>query len=398
MKKTYVIIGASAAGIGALNRLARLAPTDQIICIAAQQVNPYNTCLLADYCAGKKTHAELSIFNLQKAPENVIMKLGVRVETIDPRVKQVLLSDGKMISYDALFIGTGTTATIPPIDGIRDGRGVFTFQTMADCQQIMDYRVQHGVTKAVVIGAGLTGLECADALAQHGVSVTVVEKQDRVLSHLVSPEGSTFIQKAMNAMDVEFYPGQTVTRVCVRDGCVSGIELGSGIVIQVQMVIVAVGARQNSELVQRAGIAVSENGIVTDEYLRTSIEGVWAGGDGAQVACAYTNALIASCTWPDAMLQGLTAAHGMTGDLKRYQGATRITDSAFFGLQFQAGGVPFSDAVNYVMDAQNREELVAMLFIVDKKVVGYFCCSTGDIPLTFKKLLLGVIPYAAHLE
>jgi hypothetical protein len=94
------------------------------------------------------------------------------------------------------------------------------------------------------------------------------------------------------------------------------------------------------------------------------------------------------------MLQGLTTAHSMTGDLKRYQGATRITDSAFFGLQFQAGGVPFGDAADDHVLNEKCEDLSVSAFLGERgRVIGYFACSKTEISRSFKQALFGIIPY-----
>lgn len=388
MKRTHIVIGTSAAGIGVINRLARLAPEDRIIGISSEYENPYNTCLLADYCAGYKSEQELSIFNAGLAKATISLQLGLRVEGIDSRNKQVLCAGGRTFSYDTLFIGTGTSAIPPSIPGITQGTGIFTFHTMADCQQVMQYVKEKRVKQAVVIGAGLTGLESADALRAQGIQVSVVERENRVLTQLVSQDGSFFIQSAMNQMGVAFYGNDPVVQICHRNQEVIGIELNSGIFIPADMVIVAVGATRNDALARQAGLLISPLGIITDSFLQTSVEGIWAGGDVAQVLCAFTQQPVASCTWPDAMLQGLTAAHAMVGEKKVYAGATRIVDSAFFGLKFQAGGVSFGSHASAEIVLEHSKETVSSVFKDGEKNIGYFTCSIHEIPHTVKKMVL----------
>lgn len=399
MRKKHVIIGASAAGIGAVNRLARIAPDDQVICIAAQSVEPYNTCLLADYCCGKKTEQELCIFNRERASNHTTLKLGVCIDVIDPHEKRVSVSDGTAYEYDTLFIATGTSAIRPNVEGIDDGVGVFTFHTMIDCQQIMQYQRARQVKRAIVVGAGLTGLECADVLMNCGISVAIIEKHQRVLNQLVSKSGSDFIERAMSSRGVEFYPEEMVTRICMKNKHVVGVECASGMFLPADMVIFAVGVCKNDYLARQAGIAVSEYGIVTDKYLRTSVENIWAGGDVAQVSCAFTHQAITSCTWPDAMFQGLIAAHAMSGDLKIYTGATRIVDSCFFGMQFQAGGQPCG-MVSYesVINVESSDDRISALYVENGKMVGYFGCSVHEISRTLKQSLLGVFPYTINFK
>ncbi|HEV2601838.1 MAG TPA: FAD-dependent oxidoreductase [Candidatus Babeliales bacterium] len=387
MNKTHIIIGASAAGIGVLNKLSQLVPDDTIICISAEKEAPYNTCLLADYGVGEKTVQELSIFNSDRLRSNHSLLLGVRVVAIDKDAKIVACSDGQTFQYDTLFIGMGTAATKPNIDGI-DAAGVFTFHTMADCQTIASYIKQQPVKRAVVVGAGLTGLEVADMLHAHNVSVAVVEKQPRVLASLISPEGSHVIEDAMMHSNIPFYANDMVLQIVHDNGVVTGVQLASGAFIFADVVVVAVGATPNTALAQQAGIAVSQYGIITDEYLMTNVSGIWAGGDNAQVRCKFTNAYVQSCTWPDAMQQGLIAAQAMAGVPKVYPGATRITDSSFFGIEFQAGGVPYSANSEHEIITEPRDGGAYSIILENNKPVGFFGIGSHAISREYKKRLL----------
>jgi len=387
-QKRHVVIGASAAGIGAVNRLARLAPDDQIICISGESDAPYNTCLLADYGVGQKSEQELSIFNSERVLSSVKMKLGIWVDKIVPDKKQVVLADGECISYDTLFIGTGSSAIIPNIPGIRDCAGVFTFHTLDDCKKVLEYVEKNRVKRAVVIGAGLTGLETADMLLAHDIAVSVVEKQERVLQQLIPEQGSQFIERYLRAVGVQFYPNSTVVNIAEQDKRIMGVELAEGAFLFADLIIVAVGAKRNDQLARDAGIMIGSNGIMTDQYMRTSIEGIWAGGDVAQVTCVFTQKPVTSCTWSDAMLQGLIAAHAMTGNPKIYGGANRIVDSAFFGLYFQAAGEPNRSLAGEQEQATHikmSEEEICILASEHNKPVGYFRCGVQELSPELKR-------------
>ena len=142
----------------------------------------------------------------------------------------------------------------------------------------------------------------------------------------------------MAAQGIALYTNETVVEVLQADGRVTGVRLASGKHLDADMLIIAVGVRPNVALAQQAGIVLGQTGIMTDEHMRTSVPTIYAGGDVAMVKDQLTGEYVQSRTWPDAMLQGLVAAHGMAGKHKIYPGVATVTSSAFFGLKIAACG------------------------------------------------------------
>ena len=174
MNKRYLLIGASAASIGAYIKLRQLDPGAQITIISAEKELPYNKCLLADYLAAQIGIEKLSILTRADDPTLTVI-LGVTVTALDPLKKEVETADGKRFFYDALFLGMGSSPFVPPLPGI-ESNGVFTFHTLADTNHMRAYIHQKKVQKVVIIGAGLSGLEAADALTQYNLSITLIKK------------------------------------------------------------------------------------------------------------------------------------------------------------------------------------------------------------------------------
>lgn len=336
MSKRYLLIGASAASIGALIKLRQLEPAAQITCVTDQKELPYNKCLLADYVAGQLEAERLSIYN--KSDENLMFIFGKKAISINCAQKTVALNDGTIIPYDCLFLGMGSSAWVPPIPGIGNA-GVFTFHTLADAQAILAYAKKNQVKNAVIIGAGLSGLEAADALAKHNLSISIIEKSDQVLPALLTAQAADFLVRIIQNNNVN-----VCLNTCVREiladtkGQASHVALDSGIMLPAEMVIVATGMRPNIQLAHNAGIAMSEHGIVVNEYMQTSVPDIYAGGDLIQVTDQVSGKPMRSCMWPDAMNQGMHAAFAMAGKPKAYPGPCIIAASGFFGLKFAHAG------------------------------------------------------------
>jgi NAD(P)H-nitrite reductase large subunit len=339
MQKRHIIIGTSAAGLSAAKRLALLAPHDVIICISDEAVLPYNKCHLASFLSGEKGEIEvLTVQSGELESKGINFKLGMRVLSIDTDAKEVTCDDGSVLAYDNLFIGTGSSPKMPPILNIRDCAGVLTFHSLQDAQRLLHLKAEKKLHEVVIIGAGLSGLECADALLTHGVKVHIVEQRDRVLSEQVNTFGADLIHKKMIAAGVHFYPNQQVMQILNADGAVAGVQLADGRSINADTVVIAAGLKPNTELLVTTPIELHQGHITVNDYMQSTIPGIYAGGDVCMILDQITGERVPSRTWSDAMLQGLTAAFNMVGQSRKYPGAAVITSSAFFGLKFATCG------------------------------------------------------------
>jgi NAD(P)H-nitrite reductase large subunit len=173
-----------------------------------------------------------------------------------------------------------------------------------------------------------------------GIAVSVVERNNTVLSSLVNEQGAEYIQNMFERAGGKLYTQRTVQKIIHTDERVSGVQVCDGTAIKADMVIVAVGIQPNLTLAQQLNLTSHETvGIAVDNYMRTSTPSIFAAGDIVVVQDQITGALVASRTWPDAMLQGITAAHAMAGQPKTYPGLATVISSSFFGIKFARFGV-----------------------------------------------------------
>jgi len=353
MDKQYVIIGASAAGIGALRTLMRLDPHARIMLITDQQEMPYNTCLLADYCAGTLEHDRLML--LRELSERVTMMTGTRVVSIAPNTCTITCENGRIIPYTSLLLATGTHAVLPPIDGIS-ARGVFAFHRLRDVVTLLDYVREHTVRNVVVIGAGLSGLEAADALRIRDLDVTIIERTAQLLTGVISSRASLCIMRHAHNVGVKIKCTTRVLRIeSTTQGQAQAILLDDGSVIPAQMVMYATGIQPNLELACTSGLILGSDGIVVNDYMQTSDPQIYAAGDIVMVYDRVTGNTMRSTTWPDAMQQGLIAAHHMAGIPRAYQGIIPIMSSSFFGCKITVAGDYHSLAQGNGMIARNDD-------------------------------------------
>lgn len=389
--KTHLIIGTSAAALGVVQKLRSLDPESTIICVSDEAEFPYNKCFLADYLSGLKTEAQTCTKPPSFFEDNRIqLILGTRVTAIDARHKKVLLQDGQSLAYDSLFLGTGSSPVVPAVFArALDEKtpGLFLFHTLADANAILAYAAKKNVQRAVVVGAGLSGLECADALAQRGVAVTVASRQGRVLRRFVDERASEFIEALMKKKGVLLCKDEP-TSLRLANNAVVGVVMQSGNIMDAEMVIVATGLKPNSELAVQAGLATRDDFVIVDDAMRTSDPSVWAGGDCCVVRDLFAGNLVPSTTWPDAMLQGMIAAHGMSGREKKYPGMGAVVSSSFFGTQFVAAGLTEPQSPGQLTRITAGDDFYHKLIFEGERLKGFLLVGQTGRAVGLKRALL----------
>jgi len=398
MNKKYVIIGASAAGIACANRLRQLDKESEIICISDEIESPYNKCLLADYMAGTKEQKEIYTLTLDQAQQkNITLMLGQKVVDVKSTVKQIVLNDGSTINYDALLIAVGTSPRMPQIPHAQGLKNLFTFHRLCDIQSILTGVKENKYKKAIVIGSGLSGLECADALQQQGVAVTVVELQQRILSTHIDAQASLFIQDRMKQHSIEFIAKCSVESFDTINECIQKVHVSDGSILEADLFIFAIGLQPNLELPLKAGVATQELGIITDDYMQTSIVDIYAAGDIALVRDQLTGMLVPSRTWPDAMLQGLITAHAMVGQAKKYPGIAAVISSAFFGIKFASCGPVAFPPQSYEQVINEQPDFYHSFLLENDYLKGFLLVSNTGAVGKLRQLLLTKTPVTKEL-
>ena len=201
---------------------------------------------------------------------------GIRALRIDTAAKQVALASGQAIGYGKLLLATGVRNRRLNVPG-EDLPGVHALRTVAECEAIKQ-DAQPG-RQAVVVGMGFIGSEVAASLTQIGLHVTVVFDGSAPLSRVLGDEVGQALASLHRAHGVTLLPRD---RVAAFEGAdrLQGIVTASGAQIPCDLAVVGVGVTPNDELASRSGLAM-ENGILVDEFCRTSIPDIYAAGDVA---------------------------------------------------------------------------------------------------------------------
>lgn len=285
MPRRIVIIGAHAAGVDAASASRRTDRTAEITLITKQKQAGYSPCAIP-FVLGRHIP---SFDKLVVFPPSFfrMMKLNLVLETtvkdIDIKNKTVEIQDktGKQetLQYDSLIIATGAYPFVPPIKG-REKRGVYVLRTIEDGKRI-DQAIKDGAETAVVMGAGLIGLETAVALKERGLETTVVELLPQILPTMLDADMAKSVQETLEQKGIKVMVSKGVEEFLGTDK-VTGIIAG-GEQINADLIIAAFGIRANTELAKKAGITIGETrGIRTSLRMETNVKDVYAVGDCAE--------------------------------------------------------------------------------------------------------------------
>ena len=305
MAQKVVVIGGVATGPKAAARLRRLDPTADITIVERGDLVSYAGCGTPYYIKGEITAFSDLIETPVGTPRDAVFfrkvkDIHVRVRTLASKIdrdKQIVAiidldtNAQQELPYDKLVLATGGTPILPPVPGI-DLKLVFTLRSPHDASAIRDAIDSGKVKKAVIVGAGLIGLEMCEALSARGIEVTVVEMFPHVLPGLLDMETAAFVSRHMHSQNIHGVLGE---RVVGLEGDHQGnVErvITENQSIDTDMVVMAVGVRPNDQRARDAGLDVAEKGgIIVDEYMQTSDPHIYAGGD-----CALCKHLVSGQT------------------------------------------------------------------------------------------------------
>lgn len=274
-----VIVGGGACGASCAARLRRLDETAEIIILEATDEISIANCGLPYYCSDvingrdKMIVAKPDIF---KNLLNVEVRFNSKVTAINKNKKTVTVNHDYELSYDNLVLAPGASPVKPTIPGI-DNKKIFTVRTLRDADMIKMHIKSANAKNAVVIGGGFIGVEMAENLVTMGLKTTVIEAASQILA----PFDKDMMALAHNEMR------DKGCKLIFNDGVKAftenEIELASGRHIPYDIAILGIGVQPDTQIVKEADLETGLNGLIkVNEFLQTSDENIWAGGDAVE--------------------------------------------------------------------------------------------------------------------
>ena len=407
--KNILIIGGVACGPKTAARIKRLNPKANITILEKGELLSYAGCGLPFYISGQvASHNELMATptgvvrdtNFFRMVKDIQVKNHTLAQSIDREKKIVTavnLHSGEpaQFPYDALVLAVGSKFRKPPIPGI-DLKGVHFLQTVEDARKIRNESGELKGKRAVIIGAGLIGLEVTESFKKQGMDITMIEMTDQAMGPLLDPEIAYHLHRELGANGVCLKTGETVQEIKGDDQwAVRHVKTDKG-EYPADLVLVAVGVRPNVRLAQDAGLELGETGAIrVDAAMRTSDPLIFAGGDCVENTNLVTGSPIYAPMGSTANKQGRVIADNICGIPSRFKGVsgtaickvfninvarTGLTETAALAAGYDCITVlsPAPDKAHFLDEAR----LIIIKLVVDKKsekLLGAQIIGPGDV-------------------
>jgi NAD(P)H-nitrite reductase large subunit len=362
----YVIIGNSAAGIGAVEAIREKDQKGSITLISSEPYLAYSRPAICEYLAGLIDYRKILY-----RPRNFYQRQAVhvllakKVISIDVKKERVILADGDRISYKRLLISTGATPFIPPIEG-KDRASVFVFRTLDDAKLLK--KALPSTKQALIYGGGLIALKVADTLGKLNIPTTIVVRS-RLMRAALDEEASKIVQKHLSAQGIRVITGQKIREICGPQDRVSYVRLENGDKIDCQLVILAVGVSPNIDLVSETPIKINR-GIIVDNRMQTNVKGILAAGDVCEAPNFLTKERSIVPIWPNAYAQGRIAGLNMAGSKTEFKGSLAMNSLDVLGLPIITLGISNPLEPDYQVLKRAKNSSYRKIVFRNNKIVG----------------------------
>ncbi|MEH2252407.1 FAD-dependent oxidoreductase [Nostoc sp.] len=341
--RTFVILGAGAAGVHAAEALRVAGYQGRIVMITQDDRLPYDrTKLTKDYFIGKTSSEEMPLRSPDFYKEHAIeVLLNKQVKQVQTTAKAIAFTNGDSLTYDALLVATGGKPRQLDIPG-ADLQNILTLRSFDDTDRILTLSKQKG--QAVVIGSSFIGMETAAGLSQHGLEVTVISPDSVPFKKTLGEEIGKIFQQVHQENGVSFKFGRKAVQFEGSDK-VEAVILDNGDRVKADIVIVGIGVQPATDFLEGVDLHPKDGSVVVDEYLRVA-DGIYAAGDIARYPDWRTSESLRVEHWRVAAQQGRIAAHNMAGKAVKFRGLP-----LFWTMQFKF-------PLRYIGHAESWDEII----------------------------------------
>jgi NADH oxidase (H2O2-forming) len=289
------------------------------------------------------------------------------VTKIDTAAKTVFSSNGGNFPYDKLYLATGSSSFIPPIEG-NDLEGVLTLRGLPDAEKIKEALAGEKKKNIVFIGAGFISMEIASLLAEtapDAFTISVIELMDRPLPLMLDKDMADSVRTYLEEKGLHIQTGEKVEKLIGENGKVVGVQLSSGKTLDADIVFMNVGVRPNLALAKDIGLEMGQFGIKVNEFQETSDPDILAGGDCVEKINFITKKPTPGQLRGPAVIQGRLAAKRLAGYAIGFPGVLDAGGCKMFDMTITATGLTESTAikegfapVSAIVDSRSKHGMI----------------------------------------
>ena len=380
-RQKIIVIGAGAGACGFVKSYRALNTDDEIVVFSKENFPFYNRVMLPDYISGVQEWNQLvKMTDQEEYDYNITLHRGVSVEHIDRAAKTVTDSNGHTHHYDLLLMATGSRAAL--LRDIPNLQGIFTMRSRVDADNFKNH-VDPANGKVVIVGGGLLGIELAASLREVNVEVTVIQRISRLMDRQLDPLGSQLLHEELTDKGIDIYYDDEIERF-LGSQQIEGIRLKSGLIINCQAIVIAIGTVPNIELARASGLDC-KRGVVVDEYLRTNDPNVFAIGEIAEFK-GFLYGITAA-----AEQQAEIVARYLAGDIaKYYEGSLLMNILKMHGTDLVSLGLaecPADPGYEEVVFIDKAKRYYKKCIIHNDRLVGAILIGDKSEFLEFRDLI-----------
>lgn len=390
----HVIVGAGTAALAAVEAIRVGRPADPITLLTAEPELPYSPTVLPHLLAGRIDESRIAL-----RPAAFFASAGCRLLAGRPAValdadRRVLrLAGGGEIEFDRLLVASGSEPILPALDN-PDAVPLHTFTRLADLRALR--AALEGTSRVAVLGAGLIGMELAEAIVHRWprARVTVVEQEPQVLPRAFSRDDAEAVQDLFESRGVQFRLGSRAMALGRRDGA-TVVTLSDGGGVEADLVAACVGVRPRLGFLAGAGLAMGR-GLVVDRRMATSLPGIHAAGDVAEGPGA-DGTPGCHAVLPTAAGQGRVAGANMAGRAVEHEGWLPANVFTFFGRLLVSAGATEAAEGQTRLERASSAQRGRLLLDGDRLVGASFAGMPAD-PGALCWLIRERVPVRAQAE
>ncbi len=366
MSKTDVlIIGSGVAGYSALNEVVEKGLKVKVTMVSSDEYPPYDRPPLSkEYMRGQ---VEKPFFRPQEFYSSLKdFALLLNVEVVELKEKEAVLSNGDVIEFEKAILATGGRPRKLNVSG-SDLNGIHYLRSLRDADAIRE--ALKSAKNPVIVGGGFIGMEVASSMVYLGKKPTVIEALPHIWTTFVDEKVSEHLKDYFQKKGVNILTGEPLKELSGRNGKVEEVVTEGGKRVKADVVLIAVGILPNVEVAKRSNIAV-DNGVLTDEYLRTSARNVYAAGDVANILDPRLGKRKRIEHWNNAWYTGALAVRNATQENKERYDFLSTVWSDVFDIHIESGGET-RDYDNSVIRGNVDENRFVVVYEKKGATVGY---------------------------
>ncbi|MAT91287.1 MAG: nitrite reductase (NAD(P)H) [Halioglobus sp.] len=357
-----VVIGNGMVGHHFVKTLVESGAPVRITVLGEEPRPAYDRVHLSDVFGGSAPEALALTDRETYESWGVQAHFGEPVSSIDTAGKAVVTSLGRRFSYDKLVMATGSYPFVPPVPG-HEHKRCLTYRTIDDLGEIRARAKDSRV--GVVVGGGLLGLECANALKNLGLETHVVEFAPGLMGVQLDPGGSGMLRRKIEALDVRVHTGKNTSNIGAGDSCALKMEFADDTELQTDMIVFSAGIRPRDELAREAGLALGERGgIVVNSSLQTSDADIYAIGECALYEGRIYGLVAPGYRMAEAVAQQIAGSEGA------FTGADMSTKLKLLGVDVGSIGDAHGrspGAISFVFSDERKEVYKRIVTSADAK-------------------------------